>query len=114
MTEIHHNSGTVMFNYTVNSKTRFGFRTIREKSIHPRPAFRSHSLKDIAFIVTFKSAQDLYELIWKTKLPLERCAEVKGNRQFRLMVPSEFHAWKELRRLKVSPEMVEDVYQMNG
>jgi hypothetical protein len=114
MTEIHFNSGTVMFNHALHSKTVFGYRHMREASVHPMAPWRSIVLKKRAFIVKFVSAQDLYDLIWKKKLPNERTAEVKGNRLFRIMAASELHVWKELRALKVTPEMVEDVYQMNA
>lgn len=103
-----------MFNHSVEEIFRFGRFYGREKSIHPRAPWRSKALIKRAFIVKFASAQDLYDLIWKKKLPNERTAEIKGNREFRIMAASELHAWKELRALKVTPEMVEDVYQMNA
>lgn len=114
MTDIHFNSATVMFNHVIHSKIVFGYKRTREPSVHPMAPWRSHALKKRAFIVEFASAQDLYDLIWRKRLPNERTAEIKGNREFRIMAASELHAWKELRALKVMPEMVEDVYQMNA
>jgi hypothetical protein len=112
MTDIHYNSGTVSFQHNVNSRTIFGFHVMVEKSIHAVQLWRRSSPKR-AWIVTFVSAHDLYELILKKNIPNERTPEIKGNRKYRLFAASEFHAWKELLRLKINPELVESVEMLN-
>jgi hypothetical protein len=57
-------------------------------------------------------AQDLYNLILKLKIT-EKTDQVKGNRLFRIMALSEFHAYAELRKMNVKPDAIEEIYQLN-
>lgn len=66
-----------------------------------------------AFIITFSSAHVLYELIVKLNLPNEKTPQVRGNRKYRMFAETEFHACKEMLRMKVDPGMIESIDRLN-
>ncbi len=66
-----------------------------------------------AYIVRLSTVNDLIELILRLKLPNEKQAEVKGNHEYRVIAKSELHACRKMLDLKVRPDAIEEIYQLN-